>query len=507
SAATRRYLLFAAAITVSYLTARALLLPVRSAHSAFLPAYGFMTVATYAERLVWPWPQTFFYRNLEMGPSGIDYPWGIVVAGVAATAGYFLLFVWAWRRDRAAAASLLAAVLVLAPVLNFFETGIYVSVSDHFLYLPLLLLLLGVGRAMRSQLVRLPERRFAFAALALGIVCFVPNTLRARDFKDNRTLWTRELAINPHNPVALDWLSAELATNGDPAGATKLIERALEPAASRYFLLAGKNADSGRHVRRVVLTAALTPDGDREALARLYEELESFVRGAPSRHVSAIGTLVIGVEHGQALTARAMNARGRSALVAELATIASRLGHQADTRRWLNGVDLLHPQQLPNPLAVILAQARTGDYPAAFASLLRLDEAKPRRTNLTHATLERLGKRLLDSQRFLDASRSAPGERAAMLRALSALELGAFGVACRELRPIYLANPEQQEVAQLYAQALASARLDAEAGRVVAHALGQAEAERILRSLKSNLVPQLRAAPPAPDTDTWWQAD
>jgi hypothetical protein len=400
---------------------------------------------------------------------------------------------------------LVGALLLLAPVLNFFETGIYVSVSDHFLYLPLFFLLLGCARTWRMQLLRLPDRGLGLATLLLILICLIPNTLRARDFASDRVLWTRELQINPDNPVALDWLSGEYARDGQPLEAARILERAMRPAARRHFLLAGKNADSGRHVRRVVLTAAVTPDGDAAALSRYYEELQSFDRGTPSGHVWHTGSLTLGEERGQALMARTLTSRGRSALEAELATLATRLGRYADAKRWLGGVDQEHPEFLPNPLNLVLAKARIGDYPGAFDTLQRIAEAKRATVNLEHATLEHLGRRLLKSQEYLIASRHAPAERQPLLRALGALELGSFLVACRELRPAYEANPSQQELAQLYTQALVSARLDAEAERVVSRALGAAQAARVLAALKGNLAPVQRQAPPAPDSDAWWR--
>jgi hypothetical protein len=504
---TRQSLLGAAVLCGTYLLVRSMLLPVRTSHTAFLPVYGFMTVATYAERLVWPWPQTFFYRNLLSGPAGVEYPWGIVAAGVVLSTAYGALVWWAYRRDRAGAACLVTALLLLAPVLNFFETGIYVSVSDHFLYLPLFLLLLGVARALGTRLATLPDRALSLGALLAVAICFVPNTVRARDFANDRALWTKELELNPDNPVALEWLGVEVAREGEPLEAIRMLERAGQPAAKRHFLLAGKNADSGRHVRRVVLTAAVTPDGDAHALELLYEELLSFDRGAPSGHITQLGTLILGKERGQALTARTMNSRGRAALEAELATLATRLGRKREAKHWLSRLDVQHPQLLPNPLNLVLAQARVGDYHAAFITLERIDASKRASVKLDSTTLERLGKRLLQSQAWLDASQRADPQQQPMLRALAALELGSFLVACRELRPAYLANPARQEVAQLYAQALVSARLDAEAARIVGHALSPAQAARVLTSLEGNLSPIQRSARPAPDVDGWWQGE
>jgi hypothetical protein len=504
---TLRWLLGAAALCGAYLLVRSTILPVRYSHSAFLPAYGFMTVATYVERLFWPWPQTFFYRNLQRGPAGIEYPWGIVAAGVVLALGYLALTWRAYRRDRAAAACLVSALLLLAPVLNFFETGIYVSVSDHFLYLPLFLLLLAAARLFGARLARLPDRFFSLTTLLVVGICLVPNTLRARDFENERALWEHELAIDPDNPVALDWMSGELARAGQPREAAALLARASSAAAQRRFLLAGKNASAGRQVRRVVLTAAITADGDVEALRRFAEELESFERGSPSGHVSDVGGLTLGRDLGQSLTARTMNSRGRDALEAELGTLASRLGRDDEAKAWLRRVGRDHPEFLPNPLNLVLVQARVGDYAGAFATLDQLDHAKRSAVKLQHGVLESLARRVVQSRNYLLAAEKAPVERQAVLRALAALEVGSILPACRALRTQYLEHPERQDVAQLYAQALISARLDAEATRVVARALGPERAARVVASLKENLAPIQRALPAAPDSDAWWRPE
>jgi hypothetical protein len=256
-----------------------------------------------------------------------------------------------------------------------------------------------------------------------------------------------------------------------------------------------------------VLTAAITADGDVEALRRFAEELESFERGSPSGHVSDVGGLTLGRDLGQSLTARSMNSRGRDALEAELGTLASRLGRDEEAKAWLRRVGRDHPEFLPNPLNLVLVQARIGDYAQAFATLEQLDHAKRSVVKLPHGVLESLARRLVQSRSYLQAAQSAPVERQAVLRALAALEVGSILPACRELRTQYLEHPERQDVAQLYAQALISARLDAEATRVVARALGPERAARVVASLKENLAPIQRALPAAPDSDAWWQPE
>lgn len=503
SRVSRRLLAAATLLALTYLALRFSLLPVRTAHSALLPAYGFMTVATYAERLVFPWPQTFFYRNLVWGEHGVQYPWVAVAAGAVLVAAY-LVGVWAaFRRDRAAAACLLAAVLLIAPVLNFVETGIHVSVSDHFLYLPLLLLLLGAARALQGPLGRIADRTLIAAMGVLVVVCAVPNSLRAADYKSDEALWTRELEINPDNPVALEWLSVERARSGDPIEAVRMLEHALGPLGRKHVLLSGPEGNGRRHLRRVVLTAAITPDGDARLLQLLYDELESYWRGKPTGRPASSGTLVLGKDNAQALLLRIATPRRRAELAAELATVASRLGRWQEARVWLRAASGFPFELLPNPLNLVLVQARVGDYAGARATLRGLQGNGQVAIEVDARAVQRLAARLTRAQGLEAAVQQAPNERKVVVEALSKLELGEFLVACRLLRPAYQQDPAQEEVAQLYAQALVSARLDADARRVITRALGPEGAEQVLAGLQRSLNPIQRQLPPAPDTNDW----
>jgi len=503
SRVSRRLLVAATLLSLAYLALRMSLLPVRTAHSALLPSYGFMTVATYAERLVLPWPQTFFYRNLVWGQHGIDYPWVAVAAGAALVAAY-LVGVWAvFRRDRAAAACLLAAVLFLAPVLNFVETGIHVSVSDHFLYFPLLLLLLGAARALQGSLGRIADRTLIAVMVLLVVVCAVPNSLRAADYKSDEALWTRELEINPDNPVALEWLSVERARSGDPIEAVQMLEHALGPLGKKFVLLSGPEGNGRRHLRRVVLTAAITPDGDARLLQLLYDELDSFWRGKPTGRLAQAGTLTLGKDKEQALLLRIATPRRRAELAGELATVASRLGRWDEARAWLGAIGGFPLELLPNPLNLVLVQARVGDYAGARATLRALQGNSQAAIEVDARAVQRLAERLTRAEALQAAVPQAPNERKVVVDALSKLELGEFLVACRLLRPAYQQAPAQEEVAQLYAQALVSARLDAEARRVITRALGPAAAEQVMAGLQRSLNPIQRQQPPAPDTNDW----
>jgi protein O-mannosyl-transferase len=501
SRASRRLLSMSAALAAAYLATRVFVYPVRVSASAFDLRYGLVTVATYAERLVWPFPQTFFYRSLSGGPEGLHYPQGLVLLGGALCVGYLALVVGAWRRHPAASLCLLSAAAFIAPVLNFFETGIKVTVSDHFLYLPLLLLALGVARLCVVELGAVRDRVWLSLAAVFALLCAVPNTARAAHFLDDRALWQHELSVDPSLPPALEWSSVELARRGDLRGALSQLERALSPASMRHALLNRRALANGRFLRAVELTAALTPDGDRRALSLLYAELASFWSGKPAAPAK-VGWLELGRDRDQAGSARRFSPRARALLAAELAVLASRLGEREETLAWARRVPREELAFLPNPLNFVLALARADDLAAARGVVAALEVARGER--LAPQALPELSARLGRAEQARTLSRQAPASERAMHEALAELELGAYLSACRRLRPEYLRTPERQEVAQLYAQALTAARLEQEAGRVVAAALGRAEAPAVQAALKAALSPFLRDLPAAPDSPAWW---
>jgi hypothetical protein len=495
----------AVAVAATYVGLRLWLLPVRSSGSAFLPEYGFMTVATYAGRLLWPWPQTFFYRNL-MSNDGVHpiYPWPWVLLGVVVVVAYAAGTWLAFRRDRAAGVCLIAAVTFLAPVLNFIETGIFVTVSDHFLYLPLFLLALGTARAMGPSLAGLSPRALGLTALAVVIISSVANVARARDYANSAALWQRELELDAFNPVALEWQSRELSNQGRLAGAATLLERALHGEAQRHFLLARKEAASGRYVRLFEIYAALTPDGDRPKLEQIYAELLGFWHGERTLQQGRLGAIQLGGDYGQAPTARRMNARGRAALAAELGVLASRLGRLKEARAWLERVPDAELSFVPNPLTLVLARARTQDFKGAEQSLAVLQGAQHPALQSDPNVTQRLRARLTRARDAVQAGKERSGSERAALQAFAELELGGYLSACRRLRRAYEADPSQQNVAQLYAQALVSARRDAEAEAVIARALGPEQARRAVRTLQQSLDPVLRDAAPVPPNVPWY---
>jgi hypothetical protein len=505
SAARRRLtelVVVTSALGASYSCARSLFYPVHKAKVVLEPTlrYGFFTVWSYVERIVWPWPQTFFYRPMEERGGVPFYPAAIVGLGVAASGAYVLLLVQAFRRDRVAFLLLAAAAVLLGPLLNFSYTGIYVTTSDHFLYLPLPLAAAGLLRLYRSRLGAFaPARVAAIAALGVCLLYAGVDAERVVDYRSEEASLRHELDVNPDNPVALQNLSSFVAATGDLETARALQARVVSPEATRFFLLAGTQSSRAISMARLIgLSAALTADGDVLALGHFADELE---RRLFSSHSS---------EDDSPLTAQGvlkeMAKNGHVASMAgDTALLESRLGKVQDAKRLVDALPDEMLFHLSNPLNFVLTVARLGDFKRAVR-LLALSRApppglKPAGTPVARAELSG---RLERARKSMHAALRAPEPDAHIELALAFAELGAYLQALRVVRPVFEASPHPPQVDPLYVQLLMSARLDDEALRTATSLLGESRARATVSELRARLGPRLRALPKVPEPSPWW---
>jgi hypothetical protein len=142
------------ALAVGYLGVRLIAFPTHPGLGVELtPRHGFLTVFAYVERIVVPWPQTFFHRPLTATAGRLDFPVFAVGLGACICVAFTVLVARAWQRDRAAALLLLSSGVALGPLLNFIRTGLAYTSADHLLYLPLLPLFAGGARLARSRML------------------------------------------------------------------------------------------------------------------------------------------------------------------------------------------------------------------------------------------------------------------------------------------------------------------------------------------------------------------
>ena len=505
SAARRRLgqiALGVAALGAAYLSARSLVYPVHKSRFAVEPTlrYGLLTVWSYVERVVWPWPQTFFYRPIEERGGAPYYPLALVGPGALVCASYAAVLLRALRRDRVAFVLLVAALALLGPLLNFSYTGIYVTTSDHFLYLPLLLLSAGLLRVFGPALSAIVATRVATIALAaLCLVYAGVDAWRAVDYRSEEALFRHELEVNPDNPVALQNMSGIVSQTGDLERARALQARVVAPSATRFFLLAGTVSNRGVSKARLLgLDAALTADGDVVALGRFESELERLLFSVHSAEDDAPLT--------PAGVFKEMARNGHvAAMAADAALVATRIGRVQQAKRLVDALPDVMLWHVSSPLNLVLTVARLGDFKRA-AHLVDIADKPPPGLHVAAApgALVELSARLGRARKSMHAALRAPEPAAHIELALAFAELGAYLQALRLVRPVFDVEPHPPDVDPLYVQLLVSARLDEEAQRTAAALLGEQVGASTVAQLRGQLSPRLRALRPVPEPSPWW---
>jgi hypothetical protein len=493
----------ATALSATYLGVRFLFMPILTARALVTPLDGLVTVAAYAKRVVFPWPQTFFYQPAIAGLGGVVHPAALVGLGACVCAGYVAVVVVALRRDRVAAAALVAAAAFIAPVLNFFNTGIPNTSADRFLYLPLLLVAIGAAR-LASRWPAPSNRRTAWLAFGgvLAVACGVDG-VRMLDFRDDSTLWRAELGTNPENPLALRELARVAVDTGDVAGAEALLDHALSPGALRFVQIATPWFRLITGLRRLDLFALRVADGDVVRLEALLGELRAIAKGDErvARADPAHATDVPRIPDVDPASFRTlMRDPSRALLFATGGIVAARLGHRAEARAWLGRVPIDDFSDVPNPARLVLARAAVFDFEGARGWLSRLSGG-PNGPPLY--AIELAGQIAGAERRFSDSN--APRTVESRVRRAEALaDLGAYLAALRELRPAYDAAPDAA-LARLYVQLLTFAGLPSEATLEATRWLGPEQGPVAVRALVAELPAELRHCRPVAEPSPWWQ--
>ncbi len=169
----------------------------------------------YLGKLAWPHPLMFMYPRWHIDSS----QWPAYLPLLAAVAGFALL----WRHRRGRARPMLVAlgcfVLVIFPVLGFFNGVffLYSFVCDHFQYLacigPLALFAAGLTTAIDHAARGNPFARPA-AQTALLLVLGLLTLRQTGVYHDDETLWRDTLAHNPDSWMAHDNLGTILSNSG-----------------------------------------------------------------------------------------------------------------------------------------------------------------------------------------------------------------------------------------------------------------------------------------------------
>lgn len=484
----RLALLGLSALPVAYLLWRLLAFPFGQGGGGLTPKYFLLTVWAYAERVVFPWPQTFFYRPLAMVDGVAQVPLWILVGGGALVATYTALLIVSFRKDRIAGLLLLTAVAFLGPLLNFRMTGVPSTASDRFLYLPLYFLACGVLRLVSAKALQVwssqPTRLLA-VGLTLAYVGLLWTQLGP--LQRETDLWEHEYALRPDSPIALRQTARRLAAKGDSKQAYERYVRSLSKESRRYLLIAFPEDQASTIVELRGIEAGMLPDGATKQLRELYDGLAELEAGYPE------GGGRLGIDR---QTYAALMSKHGPRLRGELALLASRLGNNVHVGQYLRKIPEEAESRVANAMNLALAAARTHDWEQAERWLgveVRLQEDQ--RSATTPEALVELRTRIARAKEAHSRARKLPLEQRRVVLAQVAADLGAYGVAASALERAYAEDPKAPGVAQLYAQVLVAARRDKAAKAVVGAALGDEKAAEVVAGIRAQLPEGLREIP------------
>jgi tetratricopeptide (TPR) repeat protein len=493
-AARRRALLRVVAATAViagiYVALRLFVFPIGGNSPSLTPQHGFLTVWSYAERISWPWPQTFFPRPLYVENGRFVYPPHLVAGGVVVVLVHVGLVVQSSKRDPTSAVLLVAAAAAFGPLLNFVFTGVAARTFDHYLYLPLLVLCVGICRRFSTALSAMAGRRGARIAFGAVVAAYLSiDLLRARDYCEQEFIFLRELELNPFNHVALKTMSGERAREGRFDEAYDYLVRSTQPDSRRYSLLTTQHDRPRTYMRLLTLQAARTADGNVADLEKIYADLRAFT-ATPGKKGPVAGDVIAGLPRSEVFIAPAESWNERELAAAEVAFTASRLGHDDAVRTSLEIVEGGYLESLTNFHNTALAYARVEDFAGARRYLERVTRELSYR--LRSGEFDELRVRLGKAERLFARAAAASGNSQRKLRAQAYLELGAYLRALRELRPVVELYPDDPDAGQLYVLLLLAAGLDDEAGEVLVRALGDAaHADEAMKSLRLALPPRV----------------
>jgi tetratricopeptide (TPR) repeat protein len=492
-----------------YLAVRTRTLPIRPGEATEMAmsslsrgGYVLLSLGYYVERLVWPWPQTFYFRPVSFanGAPALYLP-SVVLGGLSAIAfcGWFVV---AWRRDRVLALALTAAAGLLLPALNVTETGVPTTTADRFLYLPLLPLAVAAARHARAA-IEAWAARSRLAPLVVSAVVLVGASVswvRSLDFASDEAMWRHELELSPDNPMALGRLGQALASDGDLEDAEALLRRALAPEALQFQLIANPSL---YYLGLLEIEGPLLADGNVPALRSLLREI-LIVQGGetpdPRRRSPELDLPPPPPD--PHFRIHAENAKTHLLLAGAL--LASRLPNDEQTRAMASRLEPEAALDAGARFNLALALGRASDYAAARTELARSVAASPK-AEVSRAA-EALGRMLTTVADLRTQAATLPEPASSLARARAFVELGAYLRAARVLRTAHAAHPDDVNVRVAYFDALVQARLERDAEAVAKEMPGVDPSVRMDEARRHLSERTAKAKAPPPDT-AWWSPE
>lgn len=289
-------------------------LPIAAHHQSIAAAEGTLAAGSAAERLLQVPGAFVHYLATALWPTRLNvlYPEvgtlerfaGFGALGWALLAGLGALVAFGWRSPawRLAAVGALAFGLAFLPFNTAYPAS-SIAAADRYLYL----MLPGLALSVVVALERWLPRHGALVAGALALLLLPATWLRAREFRDDATLWRASLAVDDANAVAhLNLVTALERTGTEVSVSVAHLRRAV--AVARYPIHELRARDKLAQRLTVIGEHAAAADEALAAIA-LAERLFANAQGGrrdearqllASVRLAAVGPLRLGSRHAAA---------------------------------------------------------------------------------------------------------------------------------------------------------------------------------------------------------------
>jgi len=354
-------------LAVAYSIARALLMPIKQPHAASFGALAhtkevFETMGRYAALTFVPHDLSV-QQGLMRQPGGrIAFDLGYVALGAA----FVVVLLWAVVAARKKAPGVTVGIalfgLTIFPTSNVITTDMITMLSERFLYVPLLGLVLA-GASLAVSAARGERQRLALAAAACAAVLTfgVVAARRAADFQDEERFWARELALHPESLEALRFAIQTETDKKHLAKALELVARGRTLAAKDYPQTGG---ELDFIVQGVELALMATPDHDAPSLDSIDDFLRTVSMGGQAVASLELRLLRIRIPLDGAAVAKRVD-KLRPRVLALRAAIESRVADDAGAIELAETAHARCPGCLDVGRVAALVNARAGRYERA----------------------------------------------------------------------------------------------------------------------------------------------
>jgi len=237
---------------------------------------AFVSYPMYLGKLFWPTDLTFFYPYPEAVPM-----WQVAGALLVVLA-ITLAAAWSFRRAPWFIVGWLWFLGTLVPVLGLVQGGLWPAIAERWAYVPSvgIFMVAAWGVPHLVGMARVSRTALPVTAGVVIVACMVLTWQQARVWKDDFTLFSHGVAVNPNNYVAQVNLGCTLARNGKYADAISRFQEALRVYPADTLALTGMaraHEAQGEYVKAAeyyLQALRYKPDDPeiRSGLAMLYAE-------------------------------------------------------------------------------------------------------------------------------------------------------------------------------------------------------------------------------------------